>query len=124
MKIKSVLFLISASVEFSRRDIESLLLCSRNHYDHKCKELSMPGGLLNGLNNKLTLCPSNSTQCNTVGDAAEWSITTYDADLLAKCAEYVQYLDDADPSIHVKMVRILNELTAQQNEANGVAHEA
>jgi len=124
MKIKSTRFEIRASIEFSKSDIESLLLCSRNHYSPECKALSKQGGLLYGLNNKLTMCATESTACGVTGDAAEWTISTYDADVLAKCSEYVQYLDDADPGIHVKMVRILNEMQALQNEANGVTNEA
>ena len=118
MKIKSTRFEIRASIEFSKGDIESLLLCSRNHYSPECKALSKQGGLLYGLNNKLTMCATESTACGVTGDAAEWTISTYDADVLAKCSEYGKYIDEVDPMLHVNMVRLLNQLSDIQREQN------
>jgi hypothetical protein len=118
MKIKSTRFEIRASIEFTKRDIEGLLLCSRNHYSPECKALSLPGGMLYGLNNKLNLCPDPSTSCGLRYDSTEWTLSTTEADVLAKCAEYGKYIDEVDPLLHVNMVRLLNQLNDIQREQN------
>jgi hypothetical protein len=123
MKIKSMRFEIRASVEFTKKDIEDLILCSMNHYDGECQRLSKPGGLLYGLNNKITMCSTESTQCGVIGDAAEWTLSITEIDLLAKCAEYGKYIDEVDPMLFIKIGRVLNEMQLQQREANGEPDE-
>lgn len=119
MKLKGNRFEIKANIEFSKKDIEDLILCSANHYDGECKKLSKQGGLLYGLNNKIILGNCPSTECNVIDDAAEWTLSITEVDLLAKCAEYGKYIDEVDPLLFVKVTRILNEMQMLQREANG-----
>jgi hypothetical protein len=80
--------------------------------------LSQPGGMLYGLNNKLTMCATPTTHCGCNGDAAEWELSTREADVLAKCAEYGKYIDEVDPLLFINMVRILNQMSDIQREQN------
>lgn len=114
MEIKNIYHHIHASVVFTRKEVETLIHCSEHHYDYKCKELSKPGGLLFGMRNKLEIVSDGIRL-----ELAEWTLGTDELNLLAKCAEYAQYLDDVDFMVHIKMVKILNRITDMQRKANG-----
>ena len=112
MKINTIRYRVHLSVEFTQRDVKSLLMCSRNHYDFECRKLSQPGGLLFGLNNKFEHTEHDGT--------AEWTIDWTTADILLKTAEYAEHFDkeDCDPQIWIRMQAVFNRLRELEMKAN------
>lgn len=90
MKLLNFWYKPEADVEFTWTDVESLILLSEQHYDHKCRELSKEGGMLYGMRNMFQFPLNLGTEDDKAIRLTATIIYRLDstkADLLAKCAE-------------------------------------
>src|ERR1700722_16327572 len=80
MELKKIIYIPKARVEFTEEEVMALIEASEHHYDHKCKELSQPGGILYGIRNMLK------------DGKAEVALRFSELDVLAKTAEVLSYM--------------------------------
>jgi len=103
MKILRMWYKPEAEIEFTLTEVWALTLFSERHYDYKCRELSMQGGLLRGMRNRF----ESDTKDATISLCLDGSTV----DLLAKCAE-------KDPSLSGRLVAILKTLNNDYRKLN------
>jgi hypothetical protein len=118
MRIAAIWYKPEADVEFTWTEVESLILLSERHYDHKCKELSQQYvhkckelsqqyvGVLYGMRNMFEFQGKGAT--------ITYRLDGSTADLLCKCAE-------ADPALFGRLLpifRALNDEWRRINKAN------
>lgn len=53
MEVTGFIYQPRATVRFTREEVATLIRCSRCHYDNRCKDQSVQGGLLWAFNNEL-----------------------------------------------------------------------
>jgi hypothetical protein len=107
MKILRTWYQPEADVEFTLTDVWALTLFSERHYDYKCRELSMNGGLLRGMRNMFPETPDKDATIT-------YRVDMSTAQLLAKCAEQ-------DPSLLytlMPVVKLLNDAYLKINAEN------
>lgn len=97
MRLIDIRYTPSASVEYTREDVDTLARCARAHYDGTCKALVKPCGLLDMMLGHL----------NTGGEPASIILSFAEVDILAKTTER------DDGNLHTKLVNILFEMRSK-----------
>jgi hypothetical protein len=108
MKLLRTWYQPIAEVEFTWAEVENLILFSETHYDYKCKEMSLPGGVLLGMRNMFNFPLYLGTEDDKAlrrSAKITYSLDGWTADLLTKVAQ-------SDPV----MGRKLGEITSHIND--------
>ena len=103
MKILRMWYTPQAEIEFTLTEVWALTLFSERHYDYKCRELSMQGGLLRSMRNRFESDAKDATISLLLDGSS--------VDLLAKCAE-------KDPTLFGRLSAILKTLNAEYRKLN------
>lgn len=106
MKILRMWYTPQAEIEFTLTEVWALTLFSERHYDYKCRELSMSGGLLRGMRNRFEAKPAKDATISLLLDGST-------VDLLAKCAE-------KDPTLFDRLSAILKTLNNEYRKLNKI----
>lgn len=80
MKTVKLIYEPKAMIEFTRQEVETLMVLAKAHYSGDCRSLAEQGGLLFGLNNTFILSPRRKLTLS-------WALTFRDVDLLRKVCE-------------------------------------
>lgn len=115
MELNEINQLPRARVTFSKPEVDLLLYRSTLHYDHKCRQLSVQGGMLYGMANKVRVCGT-----------AECDLWFRELDLLSKVCEIRGELEDFEmrrlglelrSSLHLVMSSLNQKMiTAKQQQ--------
>jgi hypothetical protein len=107
MKLLRFWYQPQADVEFTRSEVEDMIMFSEKHYDYQCRELSKQGGVLYGMRNMF--------EGNALSETIVYRIDARTADLLAKTVE-------SDPLNQLyklmPIVKALNEEWRTVNKGN------
>jgi len=103
MKLISIDYEPVFEVEFSAYEIQVMREGSDHHYDHTCKSLNQPGGILYGMNNTLELGDSQGK--------AVWNLKRRDVELLRKILEMtsIKY-PNTGPAVYWGLTKLLADL--------------